>query len=440
MKIFVIGLCTLHWGRLEYGNVGNYYIIEPFFRELHRVFPDAEIVTTFQMTKEFCCSERVICLPMDLYYSWTEKDVDIALKEYAIAEIFSKTGEMVENTDYIEQVISSDLIIDVSGEMWGDKANPVGPNRMLVNLLKIRVCQLFNKPTVLFASTVGPFTEEKTNELAKVTFENFSLITNRENETTKMLQEIGFKTDRIMEFPCPSFLFEPSKSKDLEEIFEKEKINSLIKPTVGMVVCGFNLSSPPYDKWPRLDEEYTEFALVIEHIVNDLGSRVVLMSHSNGFDLPPNFKLKPGRDYLIVKQLQQVVAKRGLVKDIDDVICIDNAYEPKETKAIIGRFDMFVTGRMHASVGAVSQNVPTVCIMHGQGSKSTKIIGFFKIIELPEYVAEPNFNDMVAKIDSCFTNRSLIRKHLQKRIPEIQILAKKGFDALKELTEEKQNG
>ena len=58
MKILVTGLCTLHWGRLEYGNVGNYYIIEPFFRELHRVFPEAKIVTTFQMTKEFCEREK----------------------------------------------------------------------------------------------------------------------------------------------------------------------------------------------------------------------------------------------------------------------------------------------------------------------------------------------------------------------------------------------
>ena len=53
-NIFVIGQCTLHWGRMEFGNIGNYYIIEPFFRELHRVFPQANIKTTFQMSDGFC--------------------------------------------------------------------------------------------------------------------------------------------------------------------------------------------------------------------------------------------------------------------------------------------------------------------------------------------------------------------------------------------------
>ena len=52
-KILVTGLCTLHWGRLQYGNVGNYYIVEPLFRLLHSFFPDYEVVTTFQMDDEF---------------------------------------------------------------------------------------------------------------------------------------------------------------------------------------------------------------------------------------------------------------------------------------------------------------------------------------------------------------------------------------------------
>ena len=75
MKIFVIGQCTLHWGRMEYGNIGNYYIVEPFFRELHRVFPKATIKTTFQMSDEFCEKEQVECVPMEEYYGWNDDDL-----------------------------------------------------------------------------------------------------------------------------------------------------------------------------------------------------------------------------------------------------------------------------------------------------------------------------------------------------------------------------
>jgi colanic acid/amylovoran biosynthesis protein len=430
MKILVTGLCTVHWGRLEYGNIGNYYIVEPFFRELHRVFPKAEIVTTFQMTEEFCEREKVTSLPMDMYYSWSDNDVDIALKEYGIAELYKKTGQLIESTPYLEQVISSDMIVDISGEMWGDKANPVGNNRMLVNLLKMRVAQLLGKHTVLYAVSAGPFSDEKTNGLAKITFENFSLVTIREPETTKRLNSIGFNMDNTKDIPCPSYLFEPETSEKISYILNKESVSESLKPTIGLVVCGFNLKLP-YDKWPRDDSDYNEFVILIEHIINNLDSRVLLISHSNGFDLPPNFKFKPGRDYQVIKQLQEIVCKRQNIKDMNDILCIDNAYIPKETKGIIGQLDMMVTGRVHASVASVSQSVPTVFITYEEAENSGKTLGFASISGLQDYVSKPDATEMIKKVDMCFKNKEKIKVHLKQRIPVVKDMARQGIDDLK---------
>ncbi|MDO4574086.1 MAG: hypothetical protein Q4D98_02605 [Planctomycetia bacterium] len=115
MRIFVTGQCSLHWGRLEYGNIGNYYVTETLFRELHRVFPGAEIVTTFQMTEEFKTRENVKIVPMELFYGWKDDDLDIALKEYGIAQTFNAT-QLVCSTPYIEETLKSDLIVDFSGD------------------------------------------------------------------------------------------------------------------------------------------------------------------------------------------------------------------------------------------------------------------------------------------------------------------------------------
>ncbi len=59
-RLFITGQCTLHWGRMEYGNIGNYYIIEPFFEQLRRVFTNAEFVTTMQFSKKFCDKYGII--------------------------------------------------------------------------------------------------------------------------------------------------------------------------------------------------------------------------------------------------------------------------------------------------------------------------------------------------------------------------------------------
>ena len=137
MKILVTGLCTLHWGRLQYGNVGNYYIIEPLFRELHRVFPEAEILTTFQMTEEFVQREDITVLPMELYYAWREDELALARAEYESVAAGSNYL-----SGYVELLKGIDLLVNFSGDMWGDNAEHVGKDRFAVDLYKMRTAQL----------------------------------------------------------------------------------------------------------------------------------------------------------------------------------------------------------------------------------------------------------------------------------------------------------
>lgn len=433
MRILLTGLCTVHWGRLEFGNIGNYYITETSVRELHRVFPDAEIVTTFQMTDEFCKRERITCLPMDLFYSWSDDDVEKSLLELGIATVYNSTGKLPMSTPYILEVMKSDLVIDFSGEMWGDHAEPVGKNRFLVDLVKDRVAELLNKPVVLLAGSQGPFSDPPIKEYAKEVLKDFKLVANREPASADLLLENGFDISRVKNFACPSFLFEPKPDSQMVEIFNREKILDKSRSVVGYILCGFNMLEGPYDKTPRRDEEFELFAESIEFIVNELDARVIIMSHQNGFELPPNFKLIPGRDYVIAKQLYDVIKKRGKVKS-DDVSCLETPYDPRETKAIIKHYDMFISGRVHAFVAAISQSVPSVLINRGFGPKSHRNIGFARSVGLEDYIADPSsIFDMKEKINKCWENKTEIRDFLNQRVPEIKSTARMAFDELRKV-------
>lgn len=430
MRILVIGQVSVHWGRVEYGNIGNYYITRTAFRELHRVFPEAEIFTTFQMTDEFCEVENVNCLPMSIFYNWDENDLNTAYKELGIATYFAQTNQIIDTTPFIEEVLKSDLIIDFSGELWGDHAEPVGKNRFLVGLIKDRVAQLFNKKTVLLAGSQGPFSDPKTKEFAKIVFENFSIVSNREAASFDLLKDNGFNVSKVENYTDPAFLFEPKNDDEMISIYEKENIIHSVKKTVGYILCGFNMLEGPYDKEPRRDEEFTQFAESIEYIINELGARVCLMSHQNGFILPPNFKLINGRDFPYAKQLHDVLEKRSLV-DMNDVICISNPYIPVELKAIISKFDMFVSGRIHGFVAAVSQNVPTVILNRGFGPKSHRNIGFARSVGLEDYLADPSSSeDIINKLKRCWENKEDLKIMLENKIPEVKERARACFDSL----------
>ena len=434
MKILVTGLCTLHWGRLQFGNIGNYYIIEPLFRQLHRVFPCAEIQTTFQMTEDFINKEKITVLPMDWYYSWKNDDLDKATYEYKTA--LNEKTNFNKYTPFMKCVQKCQLVINVSGDMWGDNAEHVGHDRFLVDLFKMRTVQLLGVKTVLFAGTPGPFSDNKTINFAKEVGSSFDLIVNREPTSSNNLKKWGFDMKNVKEFACPAFLYQPQLT-ELETYKIKKMVENIRdgRMLAGFTIGGFNMPVGPYDKWPRDDSEYTVFAEAIEYMINELQIKVILMSHTNGFEKSPQFKLVPGRDYPILHQLLEVLKKRNRLNNINDVYCIKEAYLPKIIKSMIGKLDIMVTGRVHASVAAISQNVPTVFINYEKSFiPSTKMYGFSSLAGIEEYTCEPgNIEQLKLKIKKCKENCVSIRKHLEVRIPEVKNLAALAFDEMEKL-------
>lgn len=438
MKILVTGLCTLHWGRLEYGNVGNYYIVEPLFRELYRVFPEAEIYTTFQMTADFVGIDTITVLPMDLYYGWNENDVDNARAEYESVLRYGEEIPVSEKTEYIKVVETMDMVLDVSGDMWGDNAEHVGAKRFLVDLYKMRVAQLLGKKTVLFAVTPGPFYDNDTKAFAKEVFENFSMVENREPTSTANMIRWGFAVNNVGDFACPAFLYSPGLSDD-----EKTNLASELpfvfgrteRKICGFTIGGFNLPIGPYDMWPREEWQYDAYVECIEHIINDLHMRVVLFSHTNGFELPPKFKLINGRDYRILQQLYQIIIERGRIKNTEDICIVDRPYVPRVLKCIVGQFDMVVTGRVHASVAAISQCVPTVFINYEESFiPSTKMYGFADLAGVGEFVSQANDSSLlIEKVNLCYDNLNEIKERLKTNIPLVKQKARDGFEQLKKI-------
>lgn len=431
MKILVIGQCTLHWGRMEFGNIGNFYIVEPFFRLLHETFPYSEISTTFQMSDRFCNDERVIRLPMDLYYGWNN-DLDIANNELEIAYNYLETNQLKESSPYIDLVKEMDLVIDFSGDIWGDNADFLGEDRFMVGLIKDRVAQIFANKTVMIAGSPGPFSEGKNLDFAKEVFKNFDLVTNREYISKGLLESYGFDTSKTFSLACPAFRFEPAALSQIESLETVTKILDKSRRSIGFLICGWNFTTGPFDKWPRPDNEYFDFAYAIEEFLKDNDVDVFLMSHSNGFPLPPKeFELFHGRDYPIMKQLQRILEVRGKAKN---VYMLDGVYDAWQSKAILGQFDMVVSGRVHAAVGAMSQLVPTVIIDYGHEPKAHKLVGFAEVAGQSQYIVQPELaDDLLSKMNQVWNNRAKVKASLETKIPEVKEMGRQNFQKIKEL-------
>ena len=434
LNILLIGQCTLHWGRMEYGNIGNYYIIESLIQGVRRVFPTAILSTTFQLSREFSKREKITILPMEYYYGWSECDLTTAKYELKIAREYSNNSFIKEMTPFIKEVLKSELVIDFSGDIWGDNSNFLGENRFLIGLIKDRVAQLLGKNVAMIAGSPGPFSNKETLIFAREVYKSFDLVTNRDAISTRILKNNHFDISKTRSLSCPSFLFSNNNRINiLNKSFKSSKKLNQNKPIVGFILCGWNFVSGPFDKKMRPDEDFIVFAKTIEHITSKLNANVVLMSHSNGFNIDPKipFKLEHGRDYFIIKQLEQLLVKRG---SIQDVHTINDVYDARETKSIISNFDMLISGRMHGAIAALAECIPTVIIDYGHEPKAHKLQGLVENLEIQQYLANPDsYEDLKQKTNTCFANKLEYKKHLEIKIPKIKAMANQNFDLLKQL-------
>ena len=190
----------------------------------------------------------------------------------------------------------------------------------------------------------------------------------------------------------------------------------------------------PYDMWPRDPEQYRVFSNVAEYIINELKADIMIFSHTNGFELPPQFKLINGRDFMILNQFYKLLVDRNQ-NYREHVILVDEPLLPCNIKKIIGRLDMLITGRVHASVAATSQCVPTVYMEYNQNViYSDKMYGFSSQIGMEKYVSAPgNFNDLAAIITDCYDNIELVRRQLEEKIPVIKKQAEDIFEDIRKI-------
>ena len=202
-----------------------------------------------------------------------------------------------------------------------------------------------------------------------------------------------------------------------------------------VIVCGWNFTKGPYDRWPRDDIEYINWVNLVKEIVaKESNATFFLLSHSNGFDGKCEaMKLKQGRDYPIVKQLYDILCEDGYE---NYVVLLDGTYLPDVTKGIIANLDILISGRMHGAVAGLSQAIPTVIMDYGHEPKAHKLAGFAQMVGVEKYLVNPNNKQELVDItEDCINNRVVIKQVLEKKMKRIKEEAMKQFDYLESVTE-----
>jgi polysaccharide pyruvyl transferase WcaK-like protein len=269
---------------------------------------------------------------------------------------------------------------------------------------------VINKPTVIYAQSIGPFNNFIIRNLARFILRRVDLVTVREKITLEYLNNIGIHGHHIHLTSDSAFLLEPAPRGTIRKILEEEGITVGKKPLIGIS------PSQAIHRWAvkdsaNLDERYVRYvnfmANIADYLIEKLDATVLLIPHvmtSNG-------------DGVVSRKILHAIKNKGGVR------IIKHEYDAEEMKGIIGACDMMIGCRTHSTIASTSMYVPTISIAYSH--KTQGIIG--EMLGQKDFIVDirkKNFDDAlletISKIDSMWANRGRIRRELKEKMIKVR--------------------
>ncbi len=312
-----------------------------------------------------------------------------------------------------------DVVIDNNTEHLNESL--YGSTSVTISLLQTLLASLiFARPLITTPSSAGPFITTRNRWLAKKILNRIDLLALREENNYQYCLDLGIDVSKIRFVSDPGFLLEPSNKETVVKILNQEGIIKNNKPLVGFSPNWLEMTSFSFGESIRVQERQKMYiqlmAFTIDYIIEKFDANLFILSHMYGGLLSDN---KNDDRYVSNLIYDELINK-------NKVSMIQGKYLPDDLKGIIGNCDMFIGGRMHATIASTSLCIPTIIFAYGD--KYYHIIGDTMgqtdyIIDLRNTSYDDILQETKSKIDSLWRNRKNIREKLNEKTKQVKQIA-----------------
>jgi polysaccharide pyruvyl transferase WcaK-like protein len=334
--------------------------------------------------------------------------------------------------DTLNALLNADLICDITG---GDSFSDIyGMGRFARAYLLKRVCQMTGKPFIMLPQTYGPFKSLLSKWMAQRILHKTQLIYSRDKEGLKAIESLIGKSEKVRLCPDVAFTLKPKTltSCRLPAFFsqiETEAVGGQLR-TGSLPLVGLNVSGLLYNGGYKGKNEFgiqCDYRKLMRDVIDyfisvDKGS-VLLVPHV----VPEGWKTE--NDLIACRKLREslpeAIRERVFVAEPEQG---QPFYDQCEIKYLIGQCSFFLGSRMHATIAAISQCIPTVGLAY-----SKKFAGVYETAGVENCVADLRVlsnENVMSFIKTTYRNKILIKTELEKKISEIKRTVSSMFEGL----------
>jgi polysaccharide pyruvyl transferase WcaK-like protein len=294
--------------------------------------------------------------------------------------------------------------VDVVVASWGDGYITCPPHHLLRKAIMLKKKRV---PLVLFTSSIGPFNGGIKKLMAVRGLKLFDVLTVRDSITYEYFRSLKLKNTRLIH--DSAFVLQPSSKEEVNVLLTDAGFKSSNYIGLNISILMYNLFKEKGSDYPKLMAKYANWLVITFKLP------VVLVPHQ----IYPKcykhtqeqYESRGGDDrFAIDKVLENTY-------DTNMIIPLKGEYSPMELKGVIKGAEIFVGGRMHTIIGAISTATPALIMQY-----SHKAGGMMKFLNMSEYVWDINddFNSLKEKTELLWSNKTKIRKRLINELPSIK--------------------
>jgi len=237
------------------------------------------------------------------------------------------------------------------------------------------LAKTLRKPIVFYANGTTRFTSEiwiwrlRTRRLwktlAKYILSIVDLITVREEGTLHYFKQITGDRVPIYLTADPAFLLSSATLKRVEEIMLNERIEEDGGPLIG-VAMSYDVLSEAFkselNPAKKYEKAVKEIARLLDKLIEEFDSTIVFVPHSIE---PYGYR----DDRIVAKDIHRLMLNKNMTR------VITREYSAEELKGLLGQFDLFISCRVHAAIGALSMGTPSCIVARPWDRRVYNIIG-----------------------------------------------------------------
>lgn len=310
-----------------------------------------------------------------------------------------------EPYEYLRSAIeASDVVLSVGGDNYTED---YGPPIYYMDVLEY--AQKLGRKTVIWAASIGPFQTEWVRQRMVRLMKNTNLIAARDDLTVNYLASLGIR-ENVKRVADPAFLLEPRFSERTCLPWDPRPDN-----VMGFNGSGFLFKYLSTEQAGRALDALVEF---FRDLVDSKEFHIILVPHDTAAG-------SPFSDWPFLSEF-----RRRLQRD-ECVSLISPGLDAREAKAVIGQCDYFVGMKMHATIAALSQGVPTIGLSYSAKYEGLHkfVYGHTKYLIPFARIAEETLPETFAAM-RCDTHVAVA---LQQSFAQLQVLAHAADDAMDDL-------